>query len=342
MDINNLTLEQWLLNAAPREEFPGYGKDYPTMYSNMATYLNTHAHSATNIGALLSDGELLTDHGPEHIKTVIQRATQLVTAKQCTLTAYEVFILLAAIHFHDVGNMLGRKGHEVNSQQIMRELGPETFTDHVERVVVYKIAQAHGGTPKDKLESLPPIEPVLGKKVRLQFLAAILKFADELADDSTRASTLPWHKIPKKNQIYHRFANSLKTVDVDHKGREVKLHFFLNEEDATQKFGKGNHSTGAIEEIYLLDEILERVYKTHLERVYCMRFMNPCIRLDSVSVKIDFYEDVEEIHEPIGFRLEERGYPDGPPGGIFGICKDLKCNGETVKNDIMSRISRHE
>ena len=64
--------------------------------------------------------------------------------------------------------------------------------------------------------------------------------------------------------------------------------------------------------------------------------MNPCIRLDSVSVKIDFYEEVEQIHEPIGFRLEERGYPEGPPGGIFDICQDLKCDGKTVKNEIKS------
>lgn len=208
MDIKNLTLDQWLLSVAPKEQFPGHGRDYPTMYSNMANYLISHAHSAVNIGALLKDGDLLTDHGPEHIKTVIQRASQLVASKRCELSAYEVFILLAAIHFHDVGNMLGRKGHEVNSRQIQAELGPETFTDNVERVVVYRIAQAHGGQPKDKLERLPPLEPVLGFQVRVQFLAAILKFADELADDSFRASTLPWKEIPKKNQIYHRFANA--------------------------------------------------------------------------------------------------------------------------------------
>ena len=264
MDIKNLTLDQWLLSVAPKEQFPGHGRDYPTMYSNMANYLNSHAHSAVNIGALLADGDLLTDHGPDHIKTVIQRASQLVASKRCELSAYDVFILLAAIHFHDVGNMLGRKGHEVNSRQIQAQLGPETFTDNVERVVVYRIAQAHGGHPKDKLERLPPIEPVLGFPVRVQFLAAILKFADELADDSFRASTLPWNEIPKKNQIYHRFANALKSVLVDHQGREVKLHFHLNEEDATQKFGKRENASGKIEKVYLLDEIRERVYKTHL------------------------------------------------------------------------------
>lgn len=328
MNLNNLTLEGWLEHA-PVEQFPGGGRiNYPRRYAQTAEYLNENAHAEVNIGAAIRDGGLLTDHGPNHIKTVIQRASELVSADTCNLTPYEVYILLCAIHFHDVGNIFGRKGHEVNSKEILKELGPLATTDAVEQYIIFNIAQAHGGSQKDKLDFLPPKEMILNFPVRVQLLAAILKFADELADDYSRAARMNWRLIPKESQIYHKYAHTLKTVEIDHSGRAVKLHFWLNEEDATQKYGKGT------EEVYLLDEIYERTFKTHLERLYSMRFMIPEIRLDSVKVKIEFVEELEKIHEPVGYSLEEKGYPASPPKGIFDICPELKCSGESVKNDI--------
>ena len=50
----------------------------------------------------------LTDHGPEHVKTVARRAADLLHYPEPTfpqLTPYEVYLLLLAIHFHDVGNL---------------------------------------------------------------------------------------------------------------------------------------------------------------------------------------------------------------------------------------------
>src|SRR5258706_8376888 len=118
MNLNNLTLEGWF-QAAPLAQFPGGGSiNYPQRYTVMAEYLNNNAHAEINIGAAIRDGGLLTDHGPNHIKTVIQRASDLVTVDTCDLTPYEVYILLCAIHFHDVGNMFGRKEHELNSKEI--------------------------------------------------------------------------------------------------------------------------------------------------------------------------------------------------------------------------------
>ena len=122
------------------------------MYRKVSEYLNNSVHSEVNLGARIMDGGLLTDHGPEHIKTVIRRDSDLVSADTCNLTPYEVYILLAAIHFHDVGNIFRRKDHEIKSTEIFKELGPLASTDRTEKLWITKIAQAHGGQDKDKFE----------------------------------------------------------------------------------------------------------------------------------------------------------------------------------------------
>jgi hypothetical protein len=218
---------------------------------------------------------------------------------------------------------------------VLKHLGKLAATDDVERKIIYNIAEAHGGKQKDKLEYLPEIDQVLGLDVRIRLLAAILKFADELADDYSRASRQPWNQVPHKNQIFQKFAEKLKTVKIDHSSRTVYLHFSINKEDALQKFGKSDNPS---EDVYIVDEIYKRTYKTHLERIYCMRFTNPLIRLDTVSVKIEFFdEDYNEIREPIGYRLEEKGYPEGHPNGFESICPEVKYNGESIKREIERR-----
>ena len=62
----------------------------------------------------------LTDHGPQHIETVISRASDLIRARSCDLSSYEVFLLLAAIHLHDVGNIHGRTGHQYTAIDVRR------------------------------------------------------------------------------------------------------------------------------------------------------------------------------------------------------------------------------
>jgi hypothetical protein len=338
MNINGKSIDEWLLECS-LSDFPLHGvRKYPEMYSNLADHLYAFIHPEVNQGALMNDGHLLTDHGPEHVKTVIRRASQLVAAPNCTISPYEAYILLVAIHFHDVGNIYGREGHELRSKEIFKELGEMATTDHIEKYYIHKIAQAHGGTPIDKIEQLQPAESILNFPVRIRFLAALLKFADELADDSSRASRRPIDEILKKNQIYHKYAHSLKTVEVDHEGKAVNLDFWLSREDAIRRYGKGDT------EVYLIDEIWKRTYKTHLERIYCMRFLNPEIRLDRINVKVSFLDHFDEFHDPIGFRLEEKGYPSSSVQEIFDICPELtpggrQINGESIKLEVEGQVS---
>ena len=78
MKLKGKTLVEWLARNTRHSSFPGRGTvDYHLRYGRIAEYLNTNVHPYVNISANAIDGGTLTDHGPEHIKTVIARESEL-------------------------------------------------------------------------------------------------------------------------------------------------------------------------------------------------------------------------------------------------------------------------
>ena len=148
MNLKDGGLPEWLKKAQKTKpsKFPGNGTiKYYNRFIEIEDYLNRVVHPFVNLGADAIDQGTLTDHGPEHIRTVILRAGELASAA-CDLTAYEVYLLLAAAHLHDVGNLFGRETHELNTDAVVKELGNlGSGNDTVELKAIREIAQAHGG-----------------------------------------------------------------------------------------------------------------------------------------------------------------------------------------------------
>ena len=187
--------------------FPRDEVDYYRRFQGIDEYLNAKVHPTVNQGAAAKGDGWLTDHGMRHITTVIRRASELVgDGESVLLTPYEVFLLLTAIHFHDVGNVFGRNKHEQEITSLMQELDESLIgSDGIERRMIRDIAMAHSGYAdtdghdKDTIGCLS-WDPVRGNlEPRVQLLAAVLRFSDELADDHTRTSRfLIDNKLVKK------------------------------------------------------------------------------------------------------------------------------------------------
>jgi len=277
-----------------------------------------------NAMAMLHDGGYLTDHGPDHVKTVIRRASQLAEQQSCDLSPYEVYILLVGIHIHDVGIIFdGREQHEIKQETVMEKLGMLMGEDTGEKFAIHKIAAAHGGSingDKDTIGKLSDREALLGQEIRPRILAALLRFADELADERARAARFPLAlgHLPRSSEVYHKYAQALQSVIAQVPGNSVTLGFEMTVEDACRTFGKGDSA------VYLLNEIFERTMKMHRERMYCMRFLRPLISIDKISVTICVYgPHFSSQREKITYRLEESGYPDAV-GPIHIMCPELR------------------
>ncbi len=151
MEIKD-TLVEWLRKPPKKakkiggDTFPYYSK-----YDTFKNYLDNYLHNEVTKGAIYQEIKesidvdkiiWLNDHGPEHIKTVIERASQLLNnGTQCPLAVREVFLLLNAIQVHDVGNFYGRNGHEAKVINAIGEgLTPILF-DSTEVIYIKNIAQ---------------------------------------------------------------------------------------------------------------------------------------------------------------------------------------------------------
>ncbi|MCY4265881.1 MAG: hypothetical protein OXE78_13665 [Gammaproteobacteria bacterium] len=332
------SLLDWFANQ-PENKFPPNGGSLYTIRLEQVTgILNSQVHSLVGVGAALADRGFLTDHGPDHIKTVIQRASLLLAHPESTFpqfTPYEIFMLLLAIHFHDVGNIFGREEHEKKHSQVMRQVESIIGDEMVERNAILKIAQAHGGRingNKDTLSSLVQEDFVLGQRIRYRALAALLRFADELADDCHRAARYAdkLGVIPPESEVYHAYAKSLHSVIVDLPNHIVRLHFSLLRKEAIRTYGKKLSETNQIEQVFLLDEIYLRTIKMHLERIYCMRFLRTIIQIDAVEVSIEVYEETNSLSpciDTIGYRLEEEGYPPNNNSSLRDLCPNVIFDG---------------
>lgn len=330
-DLKDKTLEEWFKKRRARD-FGNLKTDYVARYNALEDFLKKDVHPLVAIGAAVADGIFLNDHGPAHVATVIKRASELISTEACTLTAYEVYVLLASIQLHDIGNILGRSGHESRHEELEGQLQGLLGDDSAEKRLLRGIAAVHGGShngDKDTIRYLVE-EPVLNQKVRTRFLAGLLRLADELADDSQRVSTfaIQNNAIPESSRLFHKYSASLQSVIIDAKGKAIDLHYDLTRADAAEEFSKGEIK------LYLIDEILYRTVKMHRERAYCMRFLQPTIQIDSVNVKINVFESNSSSEKlcSIGYRLEDQGYPTMPERGIYDICPELStwCDGQPL------------
>jgi len=343
-------LVAWLLSRK-KEDFPqgtDYISQFNTLRSRLAEILKEVDRAALFFSAkeLIAQGSTniddlvyLTNHGPEHVTQVIQRATDLLIDSKCKLSPYECYILLVAILFHDIGNLYGRAKHETKALEIMSALGDLAGADRLEQRTILKIALVHGGSyhgSKDTISRLQAQDAVLGITVRKRFLAAILRLADELADDCSRASRYMLRKglLPKGSEIFHVYSDSLKSVQIE--DGEIRLRFDLEQDVALREFTKGDKTQ------YLIDEINSRVLKMHRERIYCMRYMHKEVNLESIRVDITIHSPVDTIAgednqesillspERIQYTLSEIGYPGCEDSVMLYNC----CGQTTLKTGL--------
>lgn len=337
------TIEEYFisLNGTDSSIFP-HGLNYIHRYNYATQEINKWINEYVVKGAITVDGGYLNDHGPDHIKKVILRISQLLSSPDLTLSEYETYILLVAVHIHDCGNILGRKGHEFNSIEVISRLGVNAGQDRIEWDTIFEIAEAHGGEPKDKIRELVD-EKILDFTVRKRILAALLKFGDELADDRTRASKFQLGQglLPKEAEVYHKYSYCLHSVDINIKARQINLSFDVEESDLIRTYHKKGEGAG--DQIHLVNEIYSRTFKTHLERIYCMRFLRGMVNIEKIRVHIQIILDEKDsrnrpLKKSITYDLGEVGYPSANWKDIFDICPDLKeFTGEYIESKLKNK-----
>jgi len=265
---------------APSEADKFYG--YYT--KALSTLLNEDIYNSIRI---IQKG--LSDHGENHIMDVLDNAYELLVHRKYdpsthkliseeieTIEAIQLYFICILILFHDVGNLtVDRKRH--HEKEVIRQVYNhvrklETEFDD-EQVLVPEVASKHSGTASDgskdtigELGILP--SHLFGVKIHTKKCAALLRFADELAEGPQRTSIFmnKFYNFPydSNSVIYHKYAEITKiNIDREHERICIRYNFILRVTDG--KIEESNNS----EFIALFNFAIIRMLKVDAERKYC-------------------------------------------------------------------------
>ena len=226
-------------------------------------------------------------------------------------------MLSMALLFHDTGNIAGRKGHAKKGRDIMQNVLKDVLT--VEEIrVIDQVMSAHSGTAAngdpDTIKALD-VTPryICRETVRMRQLAALVRFADDLAEGPQRTSNFLRSQgafvmpkpagqasdIKEERNIFHDYA-SITDVNIDKGNGRIALRYNINLEDNMfdpQK-GAGREFLGS-----LLKLVFYRIKKTDDERRYA-RFYGGKLLADfhTTEALIQFHRngsDLETGLEPL-------------------------------------------
>jgi hypothetical protein len=308
--------------AQEKSELPYPNEDYFDRYSGIVNYLRDSIYPFIDAGlaALSEDDGIYTLHGPDHFDEVVRYAGHLLGCESGSesmnqLTAYELYVLLVAIRLHDAGNMFGREGHEKRAFQLLLQMGPLSGPDEFEKKFIAGIAEAHGGkTPtgdKDTISQLTESKTWGCIEIKPRVLAAIVRFADEICESRPRAAKvlLVNNALPRKNEIFHKYAECIKSVKVRTIEKAVEIQFAFMVGDALRKWGKGV-AIHSIIDVFLIDEILDRLDKMFRERRYCARYMRGVCNVERIKASVEIFDSEYQTIKELEILSDEEGYPE--------------------------------
>ncbi|AZE69174.1 HD domain-containing protein [Pseudomonas synxantha] len=235
----------------------------------------------------------LTDHGPEHIRDVLDNAYQLLGGTD-RLSTEELYILCQSILFHDVGNIFGRKKHNLKIAAVYGEIFNKLWLNRQEMALVVNIGRSHSGKSTDGTsDTLKDLKDdfIFGSKIRVQNLASILRFADELAEGPQRTSSymISAAMFSEDSLIHHKYAE-ITSVNIDLGGGRIALTYHIDIEGVDF-----NSSEDLKVFCELLRYIYSRIHKLDSERRYCKHYSSDLEAFKKTSIIMNFWKGMEAL-----------------------------------------------
>lgn len=284
-----------------------------------------------------------TDHGIGHINRILNRLYSLLedhlkinpettpypnaSAREAKgsklLNAYELYLLLCSVLWHDMGNLYGRIDHE-KKINIFFDKAKNFLHDENSSEWILKIAEAHSGTKTiDKIDF--EIKHDRGLAYFPRFLAALLRFSDELDEDKERIGGRLYGSVPSEQEIFWFFCKSNDSIHLEDEGdfkiRKIVIESKIVKSDLFRKFKKKKNEV--VEEVIGIEEFCKRIDKINEERKYCSQYVNKAHYFkmpEKIELILCVYEpDLKTCLEKFYFVYDnENGY------------KEFLCNNDTA------------
>jgi hypothetical protein len=244
----------------------------------------------------------LTDHGQRHIQDVLDNAFALLgdTVSSTTqasdgFNANELYFLVLAILHHDLGNIHGRSDHNRRLEAIYEFTRGDDTSLLPEKRHLLTIVEAHCGQTRDgsrdTIGRLDKASSFRRQLLNCQRVAAVLRFADELAEGPQRTSLFMQKHFPlsQAGEVFHDYAN-ITDVCIDRAGERIVLTYDIDIQPPSWQ--------GAFNEVRLgklLELCYARAVKLDLERKYNRHFCSLLAPFKKTEVSFHFYFQGQDI-----------------------------------------------
>jgi hypothetical protein len=245
-----------------------------------------------------------TDHGPEHVERILCIFEKMLKNNVWyldherdyddnplkvaeALNIYELYALLCATLWHDAGNIFGRKEHEQQLKKIQERLDLFFVDDDIMNHVL-AIAKSHSGRDSITI-NIESDENYRGEPLNLQFLAGILRLADELEEGESRVDRTYYQrdfaKVPADQKIFWEISLCIKRIEPKPNEQTIDINAKLANEAACftlypKKIGDNTQN------IAFIDELIFRINKMNEERRYYMRFAAKYLSFKQIEFKL--------------------------------------------------------
>jgi hypothetical protein len=295
---------QWLLS----EKLQSDGRRQWTLYENTRNELVTEI-----LPWIAKYGEGLTDHGVNHIADVIDNAALLLGFKNHYdddfkiqpphgFSPQEMLILLAGLLLHDVGNIYGRKRHNQKINDVLAKLNSWKLWPDNEKLLITTVGRAHSGKgsdgSEDTIKELSIVNNYFMKTpVRLAPIAAVIRFADELAEGEQRTShfLIENKLIEVESVLYHQYAQ-ITRVSIDRLGGRVALTYHLNIDNTSYPTDKSELEEHLCK---LLKMVYARAAKMNHERQFARHYADVLVPFRETSISLTFLNNGLPIDLPL-------------------------------------------
>ncbi len=241
-----------------------------------------------------------TDHGEGHIQSVIQAASlvlskSLEAGRRSDISPLDLYLLLSAILWHDVGNVLGRTDHADRIAEMTDEVKRLAFPDIAIQRMVVEIAKAHSG--KSGLNIPRSEEDWSTYTIYPKALAAIVRFADEVSESRSRISSSLLPKVPEEHKIFWEYANCISASRVDGARERIVVTVDVDIDKAIERYAcdEFNGRSDADGKISLIEYVICRLEKMNNERAYCAPEFRRYQTIREITVRLTLSRNLQRI-----------------------------------------------
>lgn len=282
----------------------------------------------------------LTDHGPPHIQDVLKNVFKLLEGDLEHFSPIEHYILGLSVLFHDVGNLHGREGHNKRIGHFYNHVRQSAAKFARERTLIVQIAQAHTGQARNgsrnTLADVPDSSPLNGEPIKSREIAAIVRFADELAEGRKRTSDyMMQHGLyPLEDQAHHAYS-AATSIAIDKGNERIAVTYELNLDT----------KVCLAEELSRIKAFLkfasQRLAKMDQERRYA-RFhcVKPLAPFRQITVRLNIQIDGDIVEPSLEAIISDEVSLDAPTDLLCD--RDKSWNPDTVIDRLKQEVRRRD